>query len=114
MADKLCISREQATRTVTPLVRRKLVLHSIHDTNRRQLDVSLTNSGISIAVRIKIRIYQAPGILIISFVRRRKDPVNRVSSSYFLYYEQNGLLSTSQPSNTNLPFSIMDISVPSA
>ena len=53
LADKLCISREQATRAVAPLVRRRLVFRSIHDTNRRQLDVGLTNAGIALLAELK-------------------------------------------------------------
>lgn len=53
LADKLCISREQTTRAVAPLVHRKLVSRSIHDTNRRQLDVALTNSGSSLLSELK-------------------------------------------------------------
>lgn len=53
LADKLCISREQATRAVAPLVHRKLMFRSIHDTNRRQLDVGLTNSGITLLSELR-------------------------------------------------------------
>lgn len=53
LANKLCISREQVTRAIAPLVHRRLVSRSIHDTNRRQLDVTLTNSGISLLSELK-------------------------------------------------------------
>lgn len=53
LADKLCISREQATRAVAPLAQRQLVYRNTHDTNRRQLDVSLSNSGIQLLSDLK-------------------------------------------------------------
>ncbi|MBD8973466.1 MAG: MarR family transcriptional regulator [Clostridiales bacterium] len=53
LADKLCISREQATRAVAPLAERQLIFRNTHDTNRRQLDVSLSNSGIRLLTELK-------------------------------------------------------------
>ncbi len=53
LAEKLCISREQATRAVAPLARRQLIFRNTHDTNRRQLDVSLSNSGIQLLSELK-------------------------------------------------------------
>ena len=53
LADKLCISREQATRAVAPLAKRQLIFRNTHDTNRRQLDVSLSNSGIQLLTELK-------------------------------------------------------------
>ena len=53
LSERLCISREQATRAVAPLAHRNLVFRSTHDTNRRQLDVGLTNSGIALLAELK-------------------------------------------------------------
>ena len=53
LADHLCISREQATRAVAPLAKRQLIFRNTHDTNRRQLDVSLSNSGIPLLSELK-------------------------------------------------------------
>ena len=58
LAEKLCISREQVTRTIAPLIERKLVFRSIHDTNRRQFDVALTNSGIHLLSELKTEYFQ--------------------------------------------------------
>lgn len=53
LSEKLCISREQSTRAIAPLVHRQLVFRSTHDTNRRQLDVGLSNSGIRLLADLK-------------------------------------------------------------
>lgn len=53
LSEKLCISREQSTRAIAPLVHRQLVFRSTHDTNRRQLDVGLSNSGIRLLTDLK-------------------------------------------------------------
>lgn len=53
LSDKLSISREQATRAVAPLANRRLVSRCAHDTNRRQLDVTLTPDGQQLLDAIK-------------------------------------------------------------
>lgn len=53
LADHLCISKEQATRAIAPLIQRNLVFRNTHDTNRRQLDIGLTNSGIALLTELK-------------------------------------------------------------
>ena len=45
LADNIAISREQATRAVTPLVKRKLMTRTVDRMNRRQLNLKLTPEG---------------------------------------------------------------------
>ncbi|MGI6204682.1 MAG: MarR family winged helix-turn-helix transcriptional regulator [Anaerovoracaceae bacterium] len=45
LAEQIAISREQATRAVTPLVRRKLMIRDVDSLNRRQLKIRLSDEG---------------------------------------------------------------------
>jgi DNA-binding MarR family transcriptional regulator len=45
LADKICISRELASRAVGPLVDRNLIVRSINCRNRRQINMNLTLHG---------------------------------------------------------------------
>lgn len=45
LAERMNISREQASRTVAPLADRKLVTRKINPKNRRQIDISLSEEG---------------------------------------------------------------------
>lgn len=45
LAEKMCISREQASRVINPLADRNLINRRIHPGNRRQIDISLSESG---------------------------------------------------------------------
>ncbi|MCU6761769.1 Uncharacterized HTH-type transcriptional regulator yusO [uncultured Roseburia sp.] len=45
LAQRMNISREQASRTIAPLADRKLVERKINAENRRQIDISLSKEG---------------------------------------------------------------------
>ena len=45
LADRMCISREQATRVVNPLADHGLICREIHPGNRRQIDIRLSEQG---------------------------------------------------------------------
>lgn len=47
LADRMCISREQATRVINPLADRGLIHREIHPGNRRQIDIRLSTQGIT-------------------------------------------------------------------
>ena len=47
LADRMCISREQATRFINPLADRGLIHREIHPGNRRQIDIRLSIQGIT-------------------------------------------------------------------
>jgi Transcriptional regulators len=52
LADEIATSREQATRAVSPLVRRKLLVRTTDRDNRRQLKIDLTEQGRELMVAI--------------------------------------------------------------
>lgn len=45
LAEKMCISREQASRVINSLADRDLIDRTIHPGNRRQIDISLSEEG---------------------------------------------------------------------
>ena len=47
LADRMCISREQAMRIINPLADRGLIHREIHPGNRRQIDIRLSTQGIT-------------------------------------------------------------------
>ena len=47
LADRMCISREQASRVINPLADLGLIHREIHPGNRRQIDIRLSSQGIT-------------------------------------------------------------------
>ena len=53
LADRMCISREQATRVINPLADRGLIHREIHPSNRRQIDIRLSEHGVACLENMK-------------------------------------------------------------
>lgn len=61
LADRIATSREQATRAVNPLVKRKLLLRKTDAKNRRQLKINLSDEGLDFLYEIVSQFIEAAG-----------------------------------------------------